>query len=71
MPVRGRRNPMPSRGEKPTGIFSTRGKQKVDATDGYHKNLVRYAHSGGGEVSGKPKGDGGKNLRHQPPKGKR
>lgn len=70
MPVRGRRNPMPTRGGKPTGIFSSRGvgKQKMDSTDGYNKSLNRYALSGGGEVKGKPKGNGNPGLRHQKPK---
>lgn len=30
--VRGAKNPMPSAGGKPTGIFSTNGKQKHDST---------------------------------------
>lgn len=65
MPIRGHRNPMPARGQKPTGMFGS--PQKVDSTAGYRKDLVRYAHSGGGEVSGKPSGSE-KGLRHQPPK---
>lgn len=28
--IRGSRNPMPQAGKKPTGIFSTSGKQKMD-----------------------------------------
>jgi len=30
MPIRGVRNPLPTAGDKPTGIFSTRGSQKKD-----------------------------------------
>ena len=35
--IRGVRNPMPKKGGQPTGIFSTRGKQKQDPTGGGFK----------------------------------
>lgn len=66
MPIRGIRNPMPSKGGKPTGMFSSRGKQKVDPTSGYDKSLNRYALADGGETEGKPSGSE-KGLRHQKP----
>lgn len=68
MPIRGRRNPMPSKGEKPTGIFSHgNGKQKMDPVKSDHKGLLKYSLSGGGEAKGKPSGDGNPGLRHQKP----
>ena len=42
--VRGVENPMPSKGGKPTGIFSTRGRQKSDSVAAQpEKGLLRYA----------------------------
>lgn len=65
MPVRGHRNPFPTKGGSPTGMFGQ--PQKRDPTDGYNKTLKAYAHSGGGEVRGKPQGSD-KSKRHSPPK---
>lgn len=35
--VRGVKNPLPTRGDKPTGIFSTKGSQKNDPLGGGFK----------------------------------
>jgi hypothetical protein len=37
MSIRGVKNPVPMRGDKPTGIFSTRGSQKNDPLGGGFK----------------------------------
>ncbi len=71
MPIRGERSPFPPKPKAPTGIFSTRGKQKMDDTSHFdHKDVQRYAHSGCGEAKNKPKG-GSQSLRHQKHYGKR
>lgn len=67
MPVRGHRSIWPSKGRAPTGIFSTRGKQKVDSTSHFpDQDCKNYAHSTSSRS--KPKGTGGAGLRHQKPK---
>lgn len=39
--VRGVKNPMPTKGGKPTGIFSSKGSQKNDSTADFgHKKLL-------------------------------
>lgn len=43
--VRGVRNPMPMRGGKPTGIFSTKGKQKVDPLAKVQQNNAKLTAS--------------------------
>lgn len=67
--VRGIRNPLPKKGGSPTGMFSSKGRQKQDGATGPHMDTLRYAHSGGGEIAGKPKSDN-RALRHQPPRSK-
>lgn len=51
--VRGVKNPMPSKGGKPTGIFSSRGKQKMDSVAAQpEKGLMGYAKDcGHGKVA--------------------
>lgn len=66
MPVRGQRAIYPEKGRRPSGIFSTSGRQKLDGTDGYRKGLMNYAL--GKSARSKPKGGGDKGLRHQAPK---
>ena len=67
MPIRGIRNIWPSAGSEPTGILSTRGKQKMDSTGMYaHKNVQTHAHSS--STRSKPSGNGKQGLRHQPPR---
>jgi hypothetical protein len=50
MPVRGSRNAFPAPGGKPTGMLSSRGKQKMDSTAGYNHKLLNYSLGGGGET---------------------
>lgn len=50
--IRGAKNPFPTKGKAPTGIFSTRGSQKMDSTERFqHKDVMKYAkacsHTGG------------------------
>lgn len=40
--VRGAKNPVPTKGGKPTGMFSSKGKQKNDGGGG-HKDVLAYA----------------------------
>lgn len=69
MPVRGQRNIYPDAGGKPTGMFSSRGKQKMDPTDQFpHKGTMAYAK--GSSTRSKPSGNGNQGLRHLKPKGK-
>lgn len=75
MPVRGIKNPFPSKGDSPTGIFSTRGKQKQDGVSGPHMDALRYAKSNTNDYNGqsakrgKLGGKGDASLRHQKQKG--
>ena len=66
MPVRGKRSIYPAPPKSPTGIFSTRGKQKMDPNTHCCKELNAYAL--GSSTRSKPKGSGGQALRHQKPK---
>ena len=43
--IRGVRNPMPSKGDSPTGIFSTKGKQKLDPLVGEQSKYKKYTGS--------------------------
>jgi hypothetical protein len=50
--IRGIKNPMPSKGDKPTGIFSTRGRQKNDSVAAQpSKGLKDYAKECCGKVN--------------------
>jgi len=51
MPIRGMKNPMPTKGKAPTGIFSTRGSQKNDGMHSEHMSLLNYAKKGGKKPS--------------------
>lgn len=64
MPVRGQKPIWPNKGGKPTGIFSTNGKQKQDGISGPNMDLLKYAHSGGGDKGGH-KADTAQGKRHQ------
>ncbi len=64
--IRGLRNPIPSKGKAPTGIFSTRGKQKQDGADGPNMGTLKYAHSNN---RSQPTSSSGQGLRHQAPAG--
>lgn len=43
--TRGVRNPVPQRGSKPTGIFSTRGSQKKDSLSGKQSEYAKFTGS--------------------------
>ena len=43
--IRGVRNPNPSKGSKPTGIFSTKGSQKKDPLVGDQSKYAKYTGS--------------------------
>lgn len=64
MPIRGTRAVMPKRGRAPTGIFSTRGTQKMDDT-GRFSHKVDLDYSKGSSTRSKPKSTQSPNLRHQ------
>jgi len=49
--VRGVKNPMPKKGDKPTGIFSTRGSQKMDPCTAPGKATMTYANNAGDKVA--------------------
>lgn len=50
--IRGVKNPMPTKGDAPTGIFSTRGRQKMDSTASQPaKGLMADAKSCDGKVA--------------------
>lgn len=67
MPVRGLRSIWPTKGKPPTGIFSTRGRQKVDSTADFdNKSVQSYAL--GSSTRSKPSKSGEQGLRHQKPK---
>lgn len=66
MPIRGMRSIWPRAGKPPTGIFSSRGKQKVDDTSHFGQKSHIGKNVDRGERS-KPKG-GSKSLRHQKPR---
>jgi hypothetical protein len=71
MTIRGSRNPMPTKGAAPTGIFSTNGKQKKDAVIPLPSKAVsvqKYALRDGTDKAGELSGAVNKNLRHQPPR---
>lgn len=65
--IRGARNPMPSKGKKPTGIFSTNGTQKQDGISGPHMNVKRAAYAHNRKVGKPDKASGVDKLRHQAP----
>ena len=69
--VRGVRNPIPSRGKKPTGMFSSRGQQKQDGASGPNMDTYKYAHRNGNDKNGTKTGglpsDRG-SKRHQAPR---
>ena len=68
MPIRGLRPIMPKRGKAPTGIFSTRGKQKMDSTSKFPaKGDMSYAK--GCSTRTKPRSSMSKNVRHLSPGG--
>lgn len=71
MPIRGKAPIFPPAPKPPTGIFSTRGKQKMDSTAQFkHKEDMAYAY--GSSTRSKPTSSAGsQNLRHQKPTGKR
>ncbi len=63
--IRGKRSFWPKAGSPPTGIFSSKGKQKVDSTSQFaHKDVMTYAHKGPSTRS-KPTSNGNASLRHQ------
>ena len=72
MPIRGIRNPIPTKGDTPTGIFSTRGSQRQDGLSGPHNGLKNAALSVDGKLgksgSGNNLNTGGQGERHQAPK---
>jgi len=45
--IRGAIDPTPTKGDKPTGIFSTRGSQKKDPCTAGHEGMTasKYRHS--------------------------
>lgn len=69
--IRGVRNPMPKKGKKPTGMFSSRGRQKQDGASGPNMDSLKYAHrnsndKNGTKTGGLPSDSAGK--RHQAPR---
>lgn len=71
MPIRGERSPFPPKPRPPTGIFSSKGRQKIDSTARFkHRDVQAAAHANTGEAKNKPKG-GSKKLRHLKHYGKR
>ena len=68
MTIRGTRNPIPSKGKQPTGIFSTKGHQKQDGASGPNMSVLKAAHSS--TRSGAPRSNGEQGLRHQAPRSK-
>lgn len=67
MPVRGTRPIYPGAKAPEQGIFSSRGKQKVDSTAKFPNQGTRKMALGCSTRS-KPKSNGGAGLAHQPPK---
>ena len=65
--IRGNRNPAPTRGKTPSGIFSTNGKQKQDGATGPYMGVKAAAHSNSRSA---PRSTGEQGLRHQSPKRK-
>lgn len=68
MPIRGVRSPWPKKGLKPTGIFSTRGRQKNDSVSFPNEGLANYAHSSHTRSKVTGASSAGQSLRHQKPK---
>jgi hypothetical protein len=70
--IRGIRNPFPSKGKAPTGIFSTRGKQKQDGASGPRMDTLAHAHSSSNDKNGTSveSGPGNRGKRHQAPRTK-
>ena len=64
MAIRGQRNPMPTRGKAPTGIFSSKGTQKQDGASGPHMDIKAAAHN---NKRSAPRNTGEQSLRHQVP----
>lgn len=63
MPIRGERSVWPTSGKSPTGIFSTRGRQKMDDTGRFaHQSDLSYAKGSG--TRSKPSSNGKQSLRH-------
>lgn len=66
MPIRGPRPIFPPKGRAPTGIFSSKGRQKADSTTTFsNKDLLNYAYSTNGRLKPRPDNQSGK--RHQSP----
>lgn len=61
--VRGMKPFRPQSGKAPTGIFSTKGKQKDDGTAGMPNQAV-MGHALGSSTRSKPNGNGNQGLRH-------
>jgi hypothetical protein len=54
--IRGVVNPMPKAGKAPSGIFSTRGSQKMDSTSSFkYKDVQKAAVCCGEKVTPKPR----------------
>ena len=67
--IRGIRNAIPSKGKSPTGIFSTRGKQKQDGMSGPNMGTLKYAHGNSNDKNGTRSGGGSAaQTKHQPPR---
>ena len=65
MPIRGSKPIYPAKGKSPTGIFSSKGKQKMDSTSRFsNKDDMNY--SKGCSTRSKPKSKTSPNLRHLP-----
>ena len=56
--IRGVRNPVPTKGEKPTGIFSTRGSQKKDDLGSAYKPELTGSNLRKPRVDPKPRDNG-------------
>ena len=68
MPIRGSRSAMPKPGGKPTGIFSSKGKQKQDGMGGPYKDVMNYAL--GSSTRSQPGAANDQGKRHQKHYGK-
>lgn len=63
MPIRGSRPIKPTKGGQPTGMFSSKGRQKQDGASGPHMDTLKYAHSTNTRVE--HTGDNAQGARHQ------
>ena len=69
--IRGVRNPMPKRGKKPTGMFSSKGQQKQDGASGPNMDTLKYAHRNKNDFNGQSKvglAADQRSKRHQAPR---